>query len=183
MAMLMMMRQGNYTNRDAVENVIRYITRTRRNEDRRNELIAWGGYGVGCYATPELIIEQFECVQNVYGMGIRGGRRMFHETLNIRKEEFEWLERDYGTIYRIAMKCAEYYYSVGHQVVFAVHYTENEWGVNKGVHIHFAVNSVNFQTGNKWHTNRRESYKREENFNLIIRSFMKEGYHVPLFFR
>ena len=65
----------------------------------------------------------------------------------------------------------------------AVHHTENECGVYKGVHIHFAVNTINFQTGNKWHTNNKESYKREANFNLIIRSFMKEGDGVPLFFR
>ena len=81
------------------------------------------------------------------------------------------------------MECVGNFYSVGHQVVFAVHHTENECGVYKGVHIHFAVNKINFQTGNKWHTNNKESYKREANFNLIIRSFMKEGDGVPLFFR
>lgn len=45
MAMLTMMgrRKGNYMNEDAVGKVIRYITRTRKNEDRADELITWGG--------------------------------------------------------------------------------------------------------------------------------------------
>lgn len=54
-------------NEDAVEKVIRYITRTRKNEDRADELITWGGMGVGCYASSELVIERFRAVQEVYG--------------------------------------------------------------------------------------------------------------------
>lgn len=45
MAILITMRKGKYTNNDAVENVLRYVTRTRPMEDRADELIAWGGWG------------------------------------------------------------------------------------------------------------------------------------------
>ena len=42
MGKLFNMNYGGYFNEDAVSNVIRYITRTRKNEDRKNELIGWG---------------------------------------------------------------------------------------------------------------------------------------------
>lgn len=180
MAMLMMMKRGHYVNSDAVENVIRYVTRTRANESRADELIVWGGCGVGCYTTPELVIEQFRCVQNTYGIQARGGRRLYHETFNITADEFEWLNRDYGVVCQIAAQCAEFYFSMGYQVIFAVHYTKNERTVNKGLHIHFVINAVNFKTGKKWHTNSRESFRRENDFNMIMRQFMpREELEMP----
>ncbi len=171
MAMLMMMRQGNYTNPDAIENVIRYITRTRENEYRGNELIAWGGMGIGCYETPELAIRQFHYVQNICGTN-RGKRMLYHETLNITENEFDWLGNDYGRVYQAAVKCAGFYYLKGHQVVFAIHDAQKKQGVNKGVHIHFVVNAVNFMTGKMWHSNMRESHSREMDFNWNLREFM-----------
>lgn len=172
--MLMQMRRGSYTNKDAVENCIRYITRTRANEQRENELIAWGGVGVGCYASPELAIQQFCCVQKIYGIDKRGGRRVHHEVYNFMDEEFEKLGRNYEYVYQIAMKCAEYYYYMGHQVVFAIHHVRNAERENKGLHIHFVINSVNFFTGRKWHTGIQETYGRELLFGQIVRNFIEE---------
>ncbi len=169
MAMLIMMRYGNYTNSNAVENLIRYITRTRKQEERANELIAWGGWGIGCYATPELVIGQFRSVQKLYGIEARGGRRLFHEVLKLTDQEFEQLGLDYDKLFQIAVRCAEYYYRMGHQVVFAIHYSKVN---NMGVHIHFVVNAVNFMTGKKWHTNMRENYHRDQWFNEKMREFM-----------
>ena len=175
MAMLMMMRQGNYTNKNAVENVIRYITRTGDKEEHREELVAWGGMGVGCYATPELVIRQFCRVQDCYNIEGRGGRRVFHEVLNITEEEFVWMGRSYDSVYQTAMKCAEFYYSMGFQVVFAVHHSKNRQVWNQGVHIHFVVNSVNYMTGRKWHTGIRESYTREKTFDENMWKFERRG--------
>lgn len=176
MAMLMMMKWGNYTNPDAIENVIRYITRTRKNEIRRNELIAWGGMGVGCYASPELVIEQFYYVQRVYGIN-KNGRMLHHETLNITDKEFDKLGNDYNRVNHVALECAKAYYSNGYQVAFAVHDARkkeeiNIEKINKGVHIHFVVNAVNFMTGRKWHTSMKESFNRERSFNGILEGFM-----------
>ncbi len=172
MAMLMMMRRGGYTNKDAVDNLIHYVTRTRRNEDRGDELVAWGGMGVGCYGGPELAITQIRYVQDCYGIEARGGRRMFHEVLCIRDEEFGWLAHSYGAAYQIGMGCAGYYYSMGFQVVFAVHHPKHKQPdssiANKWVHIHFAVNTINFRDGRKWHTSFRENYARERAFNDIM---------------
>lgn len=172
MAMLITIRKGNYTNSDAVENVIRYITRTRANEERADELIAWGGMGIGTYQTPELAIEQFRILQRVHRIETRGSR-MFHEVLRLTDGEFGFLEHDYGRVYQVAVSCAQYYYMMGHQVVFAIHQaTKDDQGGNKGLHIHFAVNSINFLTGNKWHSNIRENTTRGRLFNDCIWKFM-----------
>lgn len=183
MAMLTMMgrRNGNYVNKDAIENVIRYITRTRKNEDRGHELIDWGGMGVGCYASPELVIEQFHYVQNAYGKA--DGRKVYHEVLGFTEEEFDRMWRDYGLVYRIAMENASKYYSMGHQVVFAIHHAPKDNGSrNSGVHIHFVVNTVNFMNGKKWHTSFRQKYSREQGFNQNMRDVIAEKVIEPLCF-
>lgn len=184
MAMLVVMgrERGSYTNEDAVENVIRYITRTRKNEDRADELIAWGAMGAACYDTPELVIEQFRYVQGVYGMRERG-RRIYHEVLGFREEEFERMWRDYGLVYQVAVECAEKYYSMGHQVVFAIHHAPKDGeGVNKGIHIHFAVNTVNFLNGKKWHSYFREGFNRERDFNRDMDNLIRRNLINPLYF-
>lgn len=175
MAMLITIRKGNYTNSDAVENVIRYITRTRANEDRAYELIAWGGMGIGTYQTPELAIEQFRILQRVHRIETRGSR-MFHEVLRLTDGEFGWLEHDYGRVYQVALNCAQHYYAMGHQVVFAIHQAKKDCqGGNQGLHIHFAVNTINFMTGNKWHSNIRENITRDRLFNGYIWKFMSSS--------
>lgn len=41
--------------------------------------------------------------------------------------------RDYGLVYQIAVECAKRYYSMGHQVVFAIHHAPKDEIVgNKG---------------------------------------------------
>lgn len=176
MAMLVMMRKGKYINSDAVEKTIRYITRTRSMEDRADELIAWGGMGIGTYQTPELVIKQFCRLQTVYGIAARGGSRVFHEVLEIKEDEFVKLGYDYARIWETAMSCANQYYEMGYQVIFAIHHTKgNCYGGNKGIHIHFVVNTISFLTGNKWHTNFKINYQREQLFNKKMYEFMDES--------
>ena len=183
MAMLTMMgrRRGNYVNSNAVENVIRYITRTRKNEDRRNELVVWDGMGVGCYDSPELVIEQFRYVQKAYGK--TDGRKIYHEVLGFKDEEFEKMWRDYSLVHQIALECARKYYSMGYQVVFAVHHAPKDTRTgNSGVHIHFVVNTVNFMDGRKWHTGFRQNYSREQDFNQNMKDVINEKVIEPLYF-
>lgn len=176
MAMLVMMRKGKYINSDAVEKTIRYITRTRSMEDRADELIAWGGMGIATYQTPELVIKQFCSLQTVYGIAARGGSRVFHEVLEIKEDEFAKLGYDYARVWETAMSCANQYYEMGYQVIFAIHHAKgNCHGGNKGVHIHFVVNTISFLTGNKWHTNMRRNHTREQNFNDCMREAMVPG--------
>lgn len=173
MAMLMMMKRGTYTNCDVVEKVIRYITRTRPMEDRADELITWGGMGICTYQTPELVIEQFCRLQVAHGIASRGGSRIFHEVMGIKEEEFAKLGYDYNRVYQMAMSCAKQYYEMGHQVIFAIHHAKHDCQIrNRGLHIHFVVNAINFRTGKKWHTNMRQNHTREQIFNNYMRDSM-----------
>ena len=74
-------KSRNFTNADAVENLIRYVTRTRKNENRAGDLIKYGAAGAGYYLHPEDIIRQFLFVQNVYKINQRKGKRMYHESI------------------------------------------------------------------------------------------------------
>lgn len=166
MAILKRMSRGNYTNTDANQKVIRYITRTREREDRKDELVAWGGIGVAVYGTPEEVIRQFTYVQdNLYNMKSKKNRRIFHEVYDLSEEDFANLGYDYSRVYGLAMTHANYYYSQGFQVVFAIHHAKTTESFNKGVHIHYVVNSVNYMTGKLWHESFFEADKRKMSFD------------------
>ena len=168
MALLTMMEYGRYQNKDAVENVLRYIMRVRKYEDRANELLAYGGAGVPLYATPELMIQKFLYVQKLFHIDSRKGRRMHHEVLNLRDEEYEKLGSSIQNLYQYALNCCMVYYEQGHQVVFAIH-----WEPQKRLHIHFAVNTINFITGKKWHTSMNEYSDRERFFRHLLNAHIK----------
>lgn len=170
MGMLKMMCYGKYVNADAVENVIRYVTRSRRGETRQAELLGYGGAGIGFYLMPEQIIGQFLYVQDVHRIDARKGRRVYHETFGNLNSEFELMGRDLNLLHQFATECCRIYYQKGHQVLYAIHWDEKG---GKGLHIHFIVNTINFQNGKKWHTSKAELLERQELFNGILNSFLK----------
>ena len=61
---LLMVSHGGYKNQGSITNGIRYITRTRTNEDRKTDLLAYGA--VGASRLPEAAIEQFKIVLTEY---------------------------------------------------------------------------------------------------------------------
>lgn len=172
-------QKKNYSNPDAVENLIRYVTRTRENESRGDDLITYGAVGTDYFHSSDVMIQQFEYVQNVYGIKSRLGRRMYHEVLNLKDWEAERLDSASEWLWRVGMECSEIYYMMGHQAVFAVH-----WEPEKRCHIHFAVNSINFLDGRKWHSSLPEIKQREAIFNEILRKYqiMATGAIEPLEF-
>lgn len=164
MVMLIPMRRGNYTNKDAVENVIRYVTRTRKNEDRFSELVSFGGMGVTMLSGVEDVIAQFLYVQNVYNIEIRQGKRIYHEVFSLDEQAAFNIKYNMTILDAVAKECCKVYYSAGFQVVYAIHYDPG-----KKYHIHFIVNSINYKTGLKWHTNFRQNNGRERIFQDILR--------------
>ena len=151
---------GRYANADAVDNVIRYVTRTRSDEQRKGELQGYGGLGFFRYDTTETMIARFKAVQNAYGIGYRKGKRMFHEVFSITDREFEGINCDMKLLNQIALELCGEYYRQGFQVVYAIH-----WDKEKKLHIHFAVNAVSFMTGKKFITSAKGNSERERLFN------------------
>ncbi len=160
--------KGKYENRDAVKYVIRYITRTRPNEDRGMELIAAGSLGTS--ETSERMIEDFLRVQKCLRSPGRIGKKINHEVFLLTVEETEQLgyPGKVQYLYWASQECARFFYEKGFQVVFAIH-TDME----KGVHIHFAVNTVNYMNGKKWSCGEREMKERETLFQIIIRKYQQ----------
>lgn len=175
---------SNFNNVDAVENLIHYVTRTRENEYRAGDLITCGATGAGyyqtvedtihiasqsspsrisCYQRAEYMIQQFKYVQNTYRINSRKGRRMYHEVLNLLDIEAAWLNYDPFWFWKVGIECCQIYFQLGFQAVFAVHYEES-----KHYHFHFAVNSISYVDGRKWHTSFLEKNERESIFNGIL---------------
>ena len=168
MANLVMMNWGNYTNANAVSNVLKYILRVRKNETRKEELISFGGMGVTLYAGPDEIIQEFLYVQKLFRIDVRKGRRIYHEVMCLTNEEVAALQSDIRVIHQLAQDCCCVYYQSGYQVVFAIH-----WDKDRRFHIHFVVNTICFYDGRKWHTSMEERAKREQCFNAVLQEHQR----------
>ena len=88
---------------------------------------------------------------------------MYHEVLSLLDYEAEWLNFDPVWFWHVGIECCQVYFQMGFQAVFAVHYEES-----KHYHFHFAVNSISFIDGRKWHTSFPEKNQRESIFNEIL---------------
>ena len=171
---------GRYENPDVIENMIRYLTRTRRNENRQGELIGYAGYGFsfGNNISVEQIIYQFESVQQVYDIDRRGGKRCLHEVLSFSIVERENLAYWPNLIWMIASECAKYYYSRGFQTLYAIHNGSHASGA--GLHIHFMVNYINFNDGRKFHSSKGDLKDRKRIFQGIVDNITIGGsYYLP----
>lgn len=158
--------EKNYKNKYAVHNVIRDITRSRENERYHSQLISYGSFGCEPNAPAEWMIQEFLCIQNVYNIERRKGRRMYHEIFSLLDEEAAGLYYNMALLYNVAMECARWYFEQGYQVVFAVHHQSR-------FHIHFAVNTINYLTGKKFHTTKPEKEAREILFNQILHKYLE----------
>lgn len=141
-----------YKNEDAIEKVIRYITRTRPMEDRSGELISCGGSGVTFRYGVEFVIRQMQTTQDFYRIDDRGGRRLGHEVFCFDDEDFELvLDSDYRAVERIAQEVCDYYFRKGFEAVFANHFDEA-----KHMHTHIAYNYVSYIDGHKYRSLRED---------------------------
>lgn len=156
---------GYYQNKHAVSNVIRDISRTRENEVYGYQLICYGALGCGVNISAEDMIQEFLCIQNMYNIERRKKRRMYHEIFSLMDEEVAALNYNMSILNNFAMECAKWYFEQGHQVVYAIHHQSK-------FHIHFAVNSINYWTGKKFHTSKSEKAMREELFNQLLYKYM-----------
>lgn len=168
---LLMVSPGKYKNAQAITNNIRYITRTRENEQRRADLVSYGARGLSL--NPEFAIEQLKDVQRHYRGSKYIGKRIFHETLLLNEEDLLMLNYDTKHIHAYAERCAHFYYSRGFQIMFAVH-----WDQQKKYHIHFVGNAVSYLDGRKW----VDSYDRvRENYHKYYLWWYHKMYIDPMY--
>ena len=155
---------GKYTNQDAPENLIRYITRT--NGEPKNDLIAWGGLGILEYQSINSIIDQFSLVQQLHTRNGGFGRLIDHEIFSFTPECESLLDENNVDIDRLAREMAYTFYETDHcQVLYGVHSPSKE---DAHLHVHFAINTVSFETGNKRRENISQTRERNTQLQNII---------------
>lgn len=98
--------EGEYKNKDAVENVINYVCRL-----GNKELI--GGYGVNLTNVQD-VINQFYIVKNIHG--VLGGKQIMHIIFTVEKTLYFKAEHVKELGYLLAR-----YFASERQVLFAVH--------------------------------------------------------------
>lgn len=167
MGLLIMSNTGHYLNKNAVHNVVQYITRTRKGETKEQDLLGYGAIGVGVYTSAEEIIRHICYVQELNRISARGGRRMYHEWFLIKDEEYWMLGNNIELVKKIAWECASLFFVAGFQVVYGIH-----WQPDKRLHIHFGVSTINIRDGRKWHSSKRDLEYRMEMFNKILYKYI-----------
>ena len=159
--------RNKYRNQDAPEKVIRYITRT--NGSAKDDLVVWGGLGIMEHLDPGEIARQFYLVQKMNTRGGKQGRLVDHEVYSLSEGEERLVQRNNADIDEIARDMARDFYGKDHcQVVYGVHKPDQG---NTHMHIHFAINTVDFARGRKRRENRHQTKEREARFREIL----KEG--------
>lgn len=169
-------KHGRYLNPDAPENLIRYVTRTNGMAD--NDLIAWGGLGITEFCGIEAVISQFYHVQRLHTRKGGFGRYMDHEIFSFSTGSEESIQKSNTDIDKIARKMAYDFYDTDHcQVVYGIHRASDD--DEHMLHIHFAINTVNYRTGNKRRENTRETHEREARFQKIVEEEIKSSAVQP----
>lgn len=158
--------EGRYLNQDAPGKVIHYITRTRKDETRAEDVIAWGARGASEYKGADGLIEEFKAVQKLHTRRGNFGRYIDHEIYSFSDlEQQEMIQ--YGVdIDRLARILANEFYCEGTQVVYAVHRPDKE---DDHLHVHYAVNTVNFYTGNKRRENKNQTKEKGKRMRKLIK--------------
>ena len=154
---------GEYRNDNAVSNVILYVTRSRFMENRKDELICYGGCGVSI-TNPAHMIRQFLFIQEVNPSKNPSPRRIYHEVFSLGFNEQMVMFNALDLLKNFAQSCCEYYYyEMGFQVIYAIHCSKKD-----KLHIHFVINTTSYSTGKKRHENNEDFNMRRD---LFIRWF------------
>lgn len=146
--------KNNYRNPDAIRNVIHYILEPSKTP---NSII--GAVGLDCSCESNMII-LMESLQSYYRK--TSGKHIHHFIVSFSKDEIKKIRlKDY--IY-IGYSITDFFDNQ-YQIVFALHENTNQ------THFHFALNPVNFNTGNKIHWQKKDSNK----LNVWIQKVVSES--------
>jgi hypothetical protein len=155
--------KNRYTAPDSVSGVIKYIAR--QNGMEKDDLVCCGALGAMKFTDINITIRQFECVQSLYNRRGNFGRYIDHEIYDFTPEAEAAIGRYHIPIDTLARKMAYDFYEDGFQVYYGVHAKDE--GSNR-LHVHFAINTVNYRTRKKRHENKREVALRNQRLNQIV---------------
>ena len=149
-------QHNNYTNKDAVDNLIRYVF--------KEHVRLYGGLGIDLF-TSDKAIKQMKKVKKLYRKTDR--RQMYHFILSFDDRVKNPIE-----VYEIGMGIIDTFF-YGYQVIFTVHEDTDH------LHLHFILNSVNMLTGYKWHMNGAEFREFKNGIETYADDYLeKRGYDI-----
>ena len=155
--------KNNYHNQTAVEYVIKYIAR--ENGKSKDDLICCGAMGATYFTNIDMTVREFQCVQLLYNRRGSFGRYIDHEIYSFSEEEESKISQGNISLENIAKKMAQDFYADGFQVYYGVHKPDK---TETHIHVHFAVNTVNFRTGKKRHENMGDTQRRQDRLRQIV---------------
>jgi hypothetical protein len=162
---------NKYSKPKAVNKLLRYIARE-NDHSNKDDLICKGALGATDFTDIETTIKQFECVQLLHTRRGDFGRYIDHEIYSFSDDEEALIEKNHVSIEELARKIAFDFYRDGYQVYYGVHKKDE---TDSHLHIHFAINTVNFKTGNKRHENKTETRKRQQRLAQIVTDAISES--------
>lgn len=153
----------NYQNEDAILKVIAFLFSP--NEEEISLTINALGLPRGA---PEAMAEIFLNVQRLYSKD--SGRRIRHESLHLTFDD-AMDKKGQNRALEIFFHFALFYYYHGFQTVYSVHQTQ------EGFHAHYAINTVSFCDGHKYHGNDALLHYQENYAACLIESITQKPAH------
>lgn len=169
--------KGNYLKQEAIENVVRYVLREQKKKRKGGDLILWGAIGAPEWGGIQPIIESFKEVQKMHTRKGEFGRYIDHELYAFTDEAVKAIDESNADLEYMARQMADDFFQDGTQVVYAVHGKEEEEG-GLNLHIHFAINTVNYRTGRKRRENKTDTQMRSDRMSRIVQENVQKVSNV-----
>ena len=144
-----------YQNSDAVEKTIRYITGN--NNAPKDKVLSVGGYGVD-YENHENAIEQFKITKSVYHKEDK--RQLLHMVVSFDDKREKNLQK--ADIEELGYQIGRLLSRESYQTIWGIH------GNTDHIHIHYIINSVSYETGKKYRTERGEADTLQREISTLI---------------
>ena len=166
-------KKGAYRNKDAFEKVAKYCCRDNRDA---TDLVSYRSYGLDNDDSLAKQIELANQIQRVHNIDSRGGRRVYHMQYSIEEESFGQLGCNPSLAAMAFEKMGREFYKSGHQAIVATHLNKpKEESDGAFIHAHFAVNSVSYVDGKKFHQTNEEYETRNNQFDQILEKYAQRS--------
>ncbi len=151
-----------YQNKDAVEKTIRYITGN--NNAPEDKVLSVGGLGVD-YENYQNTIEQFKITKSVYHKEDK--RQVLHMVVSFNDRREKSLQ--VSDIEELGYQIGRLLSRESYQIIWGIH------GNTGHAHIHYIINSVSYETGEKYRMERREA----DTFQKRIQALVAPKIYAP----
>ncbi len=172
--------KGKYTNKNAIRNLIKYINREEgSSKNGSNDVLCSGAYGSVDFMGSEFATTQFEDVQHCYIRAGKTVRYADHEMFTFSPIVSQILKEKPELLPKLANRMAAILSDGQYQVYYGVHMGEEDHfhtaeAISKkgdsenNLHVHFAVNTVNFRTLRKRQETRAATAEHEKRMQELI---------------